>query len=123
MGQKKTILSGLFLALLGFALLAVTAVAGDKEKKGHPQLSTQEMLTDCADCHREATPAVEKQWFDSKHGLAMVKCYQCHGTFESFTVTPTRATCGTCHADMLQKCAQDKACWECHVPHAFKEKK
>lgn len=123
MGQKKTILSGLFLALLGFALLAVTAVAGDKEKKGHPQLSAQEMLTDCADCHREATPTVEKEWFDSKHGIAMVKCYQCHGTFESFTVTPTRATCATCHADMLKKCSQDKECWECHAPHTFKEKK
>ena len=115
--------AGFVLVLLGLAGLVATATAAEKGKPGHPQLSEQEMLMDCADCHREATPAIEKEWFDSVHGIAMVKCYQCHGTFENFAVTPARATCGACHADMLQKCAQDKPCWECHVPHAFKEKK
>lgn len=121
--KKNVFLSGLVLALLGLAVLVVTATAGDKEKTGHPRLSAQEMLRDCADCHREATPAVEKEWFNSVHGIAMVKCYQCHGTFENFAVTPTKETCGTCHSDMLQKCPQDKPCWECHVPHTFKNKK
>ena len=118
---KRT--AGLGLALLLAALLAMTATAADKGKNAHPELSAQEMLTDCADCHREATPEVEKEWFGSKHGIAMVKCYQCHGTFESFAVTPEKATCATCHSDMLAKCPQEKACWECHAPHAFKEKK
>ena len=34
-----------------------------------------------------------------------------------------KETCAACHADMLKKCPQDKACWECHVPHTFKKKK
>ncbi len=115
---RSVLLAGIFLALPGLA-----GLAADEGKPVHPQLSAQEMLLDCADCHREATPAVVKEWFDSLHGIAMVKCYQCHGTFEDFAVTPARATCGACHADMLRKCAQDKPCWECHVPHAFKVKK
>lgn len=121
--RRNVILTGLVLALLGLMVSGTAAMAADKEEAGHPQLSQQEMLIDCADCHREATPEIEKEWFGSVHGIAMVKCYQCHGTFEEFAVTPTRATCGTCHADMLKKCPQDKPCWECHVPHAFKEKK
>lgn len=120
---RNVLSAGFVLVLLGLAGLVVTATAAEKGKPVHPDLSEQEMLMDCADCHCEATPAVVKEWFDSVHGIAMVKCYQCHGTFEDFAVSPARATCGACHADMLEKCAQDKPCWECHVPHAFKEKK
>ena len=114
---------GLALAILGMVMLSVTVVASDKEKNVHPELSEQEMLVACADCHSEATPDVQKEWYDSLHGIAMVKCYQCHGTFGDFTVTPSRQNCGTCHNNMLEKCPSDKPCWECHVPHSFKEKK
>lgn len=122
--QKIVFFAGFFPALLGLVFSALMVMAGEEKKTpNHPQLSEQEMLIDCAACHRETTPAVEKEWFNSVHGLAMVKCYQCHGSFENFAVTPTKQTCGTCHADMLQKCPQDRLCWECHVPHAFKNKK
>lgn len=110
------------LAALGLMLLSVTAAAASGEKAGHPQLSEQEQLMDCADCHKSATPEVEKEWFNSVHGLAMVKCYQCHGTFGEFAVTPKREDCATCHADMLDK-EPNTPCWECHVPHSFKAKK
>lgn len=115
--------AGLILVVLGMMSLSVSVMAGNTEKAAHPELSAQEMLVACADCHREATPETEKQWYDSVHGIAMVKCYQCHGTFENFAVTPSRQTCGTCHTNMLEKCPKDKACWECHVPHSFKLKK
>ncbi len=111
------------LAILGIVLLSVSVKASDGGKTVHPELSQQEMLVACADCHREVTPEVEKEWYNSLHGLGMVKCYECHGTFGDFSVTPTRQTCGTCHADMLEKCPKDKPCWECHIPHSFKEKK
>lgn len=115
--------AGFALAILGMVMLSVTVMAGDKEKDVHPELSEQEMLVACADCHKEATPEVQKEWYDSLHGIAMVKCYQCHGTFGDFAVTPSRQNCGTCHNNMLAKCPTDKPCWECHVPHIFKEKK
>lgn len=111
----------MLLAILAVLLLAVSAMAADTAK--HPQLTEQEMLIDCAECHKTATEQVEKEWFDSRHGIAMVKCYQCHGTFESFAVTPSKETCATCHGDMMQKCSQEKSCWECHAPHTFKAKK
>jgi len=121
--QKGIHYSAFALAILGMLLLSVSVRAGDNGKGAHPELSQQEMLVACADCHREATPEVEKEWYNSLHGLAMVKCYECHGTFGDFSLTPGRQTCGTCHADMLEKCPQDKPCWECHIPHSFKEKK
>ncbi len=94
------------------------------EKAVHPKLSEQEMLIGCSDCHREATPEIEKEWYNSVHGIAMVKCYQCHGTYETFTVTPTEQNCATCHTNMTEKKhSEGKVCWECHVPHSFKEKK
>jgi hypothetical protein len=114
--------AGFALAILGIVLLSVSVMADDKEKSVHPELSEQEMLVACADCHREATPEIEKQWYNSLHGIAMVKCYQCHGTYGDFAVTPSRQTCGTCHTNMMEKCPQDKPCWECHVPHSFKER-
>ena len=119
-------------ALLAISLFAsgVAFGAGTAGKKAavkavprHPALSAQEMLIDCAECHKEATPKIEKEWYDSKHGLGMVKCYQCHGGFKNFVVTPSRDSCGACHADQLTKCPQDKACWQCHVPHTFAVKK
>lgn len=110
-------------ALVAVVFLSASSSLGAGDKATHPDLSEQEMLVACADCHREATPEVTKEWYDSLHGIAMVKCYQCHGTFESFAVTPTRENCGTCHTDMLAKCPDNKPCWECHIPHSFKQQK
>ena len=120
---KKLQYAGVVIGIVAGMFLASTTLAKTKAKAGHPNLSQQEKLIDCAECHKDATPSVEKEWFDSVHGVAMVKCYQCHGTFETFTVTPKRSTCGTCHTKMLTKCPQNKPCWECHVPHSFKAAK
>ena len=119
--DKKIITGGLILAVLAILIFSVPPVTGQNENDTHPELSEQEMLIACADCHRETTPDLEKEWFDSVHGIGMVKCYQCHGTFETFKISPAKADCATCHLDMLDKeGAKDKACWECHVPHSFK---
>lgn len=121
--------STLLVAAWGVTLLAVPGVGQGAEAAAHPELSEQEQLIDCAQCHLEATPEVVKEWYDSVHGIAMIKCYQCHGTFDSFTVSPPRDNCGICHADKLenhaaeQGKAADTPCWECHVPHSFKAKK
>ncbi|WP_163340441.1 cytochrome c3 family protein [Desulfopila sp. IMCC35008] len=121
--ENKILSAGLILTLLAALIIAVPPVTGKSEADPHPELTEQEMLMDCAECHKEATPEVEKEWFDSVHGIAMVKCYQCHGTFETFRLTPTKQDCATCHTNMLDKCPQEKPCWECHVPHSFKNKK
>ena len=112
----------ILLALL-LMTLSPGIVCSAPAKQAHPELSEQEKYIDCAQCHAENTPQLHQQWFASRHGVAMVKCYQCHGTFETFHVTPTRQDCAVCHENMLQKCPQDKPCWQCHIPHSFQLKK
>lgn len=117
----------LVLAATGLLLVGAGGVFADSGDT-HPELSEQEQLIDCAACHSEVTPEIEKEWNDSLHGIAMVKCYQCHGTFETFVVEPTLANCAVCHTDKMENHAekQGKAagtpCWECHVPHSFTAK-
>jgi hypothetical protein len=114
--------AGLLLSGVAFAVEAKKA-AQAAAAATHPELTAQEKLIDCAECHKEATPELEKQWYDSGHGLAMVKCYQCHGTAEKLALTPPLETCAACHAEQINKCPQDKTCWQCHIPHSFAAKK
>ena len=111
-------------AVAGVLFLASWVTGGDAKDSAHPELSENEMLIPCASCHQENSPDIYQQWFDSVHGIGMVKCYQCHGTFETFKVTPTVQDCDTCHAGMSGKDhTEDKLCWECHAPHLFKASK
>ena len=87
---------------------------------GHPELSDQEKLIACAQCHQDVTPALYNEWFNSTHGIANVKCYQCHGTFEDLHTTPDPARCSVCHAGQFHKSVPGKTCWECHPAHSFK---
>lgn len=110
----------LFTGMLVLLLTSALAWAGDSAKDVHPELDEQEKFIACADCHRDVTPDLEEEWYESVHGIAMVKCYQCHGTFETFKVSPGESNCATCHADQIgKKIAQGQKCWECHVPHTF----
>ena len=85
----------------------------------HPEISQEEKWIACSDCHREETPEIYEEWYESRHGMAMVKCFQCHGTFETFhRVRPE--DCRACHAKAFDKCPKNKVCWECHTPHYFK---
>ncbi len=113
----------MILAFLACVILSGTVMADESGTVDHPELSEQEKLISCADCHKETTPEIQKDWYDSLLRIAMVKCYQCHGTFGEFAVTPTRENCGTCHTGRMKKYTDDKPCWECHTPHSFKVKK
>lgn len=121
--MRKSSSFTLLLASLCLAL-TFTSAQGSKGKPSeavqHPKITEQEKLIPCFECHQQATPEVYKEWFSSLHGIGMVKCYQCHGTYENFKVEPAVADCATCHADMVDKCPKDKKCWSCHTPHSFK---
>lgn len=86
----------------------------------HPEITEQEKLLPCSECHQQTTPEVYEQWFNSSHGIGMVKCYQCHGTYENFKVEPAISDCAVCHIKMVEKCPKDQKCWACHTPHSFK---
>lgn len=87
----------------------------------HPELTEQEMLTPCSECHKEESPEIYTQWYDSVHGIGQVKCYQCHGTFENMVSVPQNNDCAVCHAGQLGDHTKDFACWQCHKAHAFTE--
>ncbi len=114
------------LCMLFIAIVMVCACAAGTSKKatamktgGHPELSAQEKLTPCATCHKDATPEVYNQWYDSVHGIANVKCYQCHGTYEDLKASPDETNCAACHSAQYQKRPKDKKCWDCHPAHHF----
>ena len=91
--------------------------------EGHPEVSEQEKLTPCFECHKEATPDIEKEWYNSGHGIANVKCYQCHGTFENMKKVPSDDNCYVCHANAKNHTKPGKTCWACHPAHNFPVKK
>lgn len=118
----RSIKGWLSLGVMAFLVWACSArgPAPEREVYRHPELSAQEMLIACQDCHRTETPEIYNEWRESRHGIAMVKCFQCHGTFETFHKV-TRENCRTCHAKPYENCPKDKLCWECHSPHLFKK--
>lgn len=94
-----------------------------ESKKGHALLTEEQKLISCAACHKEATPDVYSQWYDSTHGIGNVKCYQCHNTFENLLKTPDiNQSCNSCHADKIADTDHTEGlatCWECHGIHSF----
>ena len=121
--SKTNVQQGLVITLVGIALLWLTGAVAFASSD-HPELDEQQMLVPCADCHQQETPDVHKQWYDSVHGISMVKCYQCHGTFEELVTSPPVTNCATCHVAMTgEEHSQGKICWECHAPHLFKAEK
>ena len=85
----------------------------------HPKLSPQQKLIACATCHKEVTPKIYRQWYNSGHGLDNVKCFQCHGTYENFRAVPDESTCAACHAKEYTNSISGKTCWQCHPAHKF----
>ena len=85
----------------------------------HPELSAQEKLMPCSACHRDVTPDIYQEWYNSRHGLDNVKCFQCHGTYENFEVEPSVGRCAACHAKEVAHAPKDKKCWACHPAHKF----
>ena len=85
----------------------------------HPELTEQEKLIACNQCHKDVTPEIYNEWFNSVHGIANVKCFQCHGTFEDFHVTPQMKKCEACHSREVSHSPKGRSCWYCHPSHKF----
>ncbi len=111
----------MIISLAAACTAATSGISAEPVKAvgSHPQLSQREMLTPCARCHRDVTPDIYKQWYDSVHGIANVKCFQCHGTYENFRTQPDETSCAACHNAQYLKRPKDKKCWDCHPAHNF----
>ena len=59
------------------------------------------------------------QWYNSGHGIATVKCYQCHGTYEDMMRVPAQSNCMACHEEQMKNEGDNLSCWQCHPAHSF----
>jgi hypothetical protein len=121
----KNILKHILMAgIAAIMLYGCAANSGGKVQQAnsmptHPELDSQEMLVSCASCHRDVTPDIYKQWYDSRHGIGNVKCFQCHGTYENFRKIPAETSCASCHNEQFGHSVAGKKCWDCHPAHNF----
>lgn len=90
-------------------------------------LSYPETFSDCVDCHSIKTPEIVDNWYESKHGVMLVKCGTCHGDPSgkgelAFSAKPDPIkVCARCHGPavdrMQQKHSEIKDCVTCHPYH------
>lgn len=89
-------------------------------------LAAGQMEGDCYGCHAKATPAVAQQWYESKHGITLVRCQTCHGMPDGqgslqFARIPDQQVCARCHSAAIQrmevKFGQRNDCVTCHPYH------
>ena len=122
--MKKNTTAGI-LALVGLMALAGWGIAGPAENPpAHPEVEGAVTADACDVCHKEVTPDVYGDWYESQHGLLNIKCFVCHGsTGEDFTKNPAADRCVGCHADQVETMAvpfmKDKGCFTCHPAHAL----
>lgn len=97
-------------ALPGFARAA---------SRGHLVVKGEQ---ECATCHRTDTPDLFREWEQSPHGFALVKCFVCHGsTGTDFRAKPDASSCRSCHPAAAEALAARpvKDCFACHAPHSL----
>ncbi len=89
-------------------------------------LEAPEAVADCYECHLKSTPKVAQDWYESKHGLMLVKCYVCHGQPDGkgavpFALTPEVSICRECHdssiTNLVHNYGLETNCVLCHPFH------
>jgi len=94
---------------------------------GLEHLESPDSASDCYSCHVKATPKVTQDWYESKHGVMLVKCFVCHGQPDgkgsvSYAVDPdVNTTCRKCHDPSIKKMEEkyglEPECNDCHPFH------
>lgn len=94
--------------------------------EGAKHLQAAGLEGDCYGCHMKATPAVAQHWYESKHGMILVRCQTCHGMPDGngslkFTRSPGIEVCARCHSSainaMQAKFGNRQDCNSCHPYH------
>ena len=123
--------------ILLFSLLAVIVLVGGYflymawafpavRCEAAKHLDAPQMAGDCYACHVKATPRVAQEWYESKHGVTLVRCQTCHDMPDGkgslpFTRTPGVEVCARCHSlsisRMEAKFGKRNDCSSCHPYH------
>jgi hypothetical protein len=90
-------------------------------------LIAPDSAADCYECHKKATPIIAENWYESKHGVVLMKCFVCHGQPDGkgsvpWAVVPSpKAVCQKCHDPamkrMEKKFGLEPDCYTCHPFH------
>lgn len=133
--KPMTVGKACLLALIALVVLAAVyfaymdwAFPEDGSRTSNPVhlTSPEGMEGDCYTCHVKATPKVAQDWYDSKHGVILVRCQICHGMPDGkgalpFTIKPDIIVCARCHTPAMQvmeaKYGKIEDCYKCHPNH------
>ncbi len=126
--RKKITFFAVALAALGaLSTLYVNLAFPRVRCEAVKHLESPDKAADCYTCHAKATPKTTQDWYESKHGVMLVKCFVCHGQPDGkgsipFAVNPdVNTTCRKCHDPsvkrMVEKYGLNPACNDCHPFH------
>ena len=126
--KKRLIVTLAGIAMFGIVYLIYYNLAFPEVRcEAVQHLESPDSASDCFECHIKATPKITQEWYESKHGVALVKCFVCHGQPDGkgsvpYAVDPdVDATCRKCHDPSIQKMEQKFGlkleCNNCHPFH------
>ncbi len=116
----------LFCVLVGGYLLNLRLAFPEVKCEAARHLTPPQSAGDCYGCHVKATPKQAQFWYESKHGVTLVRCQTCHGQPDGqgaipFTRTPGTDICARCHSlaieRMEEKFGKVDNCSTCHPFH------
>jgi hypothetical protein len=128
---KKRMIYGLIIFFVlaascyGYYQSAFPEVRCEYGLKDH--LESPDSASDCYTCHVKSTPKIAQDWYESKHGVMLVKCFVCHGQPDGkgsipYAVNPdVNTTCRKCHDPSIKKMEEkygiEPQCNTCHPFH------
>lgn len=126
---KKWLLILIVLGIIGGGGLVVYGQVAYPESRCEyvDHLKSPDTASDCYACHVKATPKVAQDWYESKHGVMLVKCFVCHGEPDgkgsvTYAKDPDVDTvCRKCHDPAIKrmeaKFGLGLSCNQCHPYH------
>ena len=89
-------LAAVILLVIGFFAYIQNAFTGTRcEAAKHLDA---DMIGDCYGCHLKVTPQVAQDWYESKHGVTLVRCQVCHGQPDGKGAVPFKRVPGVAAA-------------------------
>ena len=124
---KKWLIASLAgLAAVGGYFAYMAWAFPDVRCEGKHLTAPESMQGDCYGCHLKATPRVAQEWYESKHGVMLVRCQTCHGLPDGsgsipFSAAPGKDICARCHSAAIEsmeaKFGRRDDCSTCHPYH------
>lgn len=126
---------GRWMTITGIAAVVAAASLYGYVQTAFPEVRCQaehltdksNMAGDCYACHVKTTPKDAQDWYESKHGVLLVKCFVCHGQPDGkgavkFAKDPDPDTvCRKCHDPAIKrmeaKFGLRPQCNDCHPHH------